>query len=472
MRKFTIYCCSYFFIAIALIACSAGNTNNKTSNQIPPNVVFFLVDDLGWTDVACYGSKIYQTPTIDKLASEGMLFTQSYAAHPLCIGSRFSIMTGKYPARAVRSKKFGLMSPDEITLAETFKEGGYNTFFAGKWHLGKKGNYPENQGFDINIAGHHMGAPASYFYPFGEEDNIRKVPGLQKEGKQGDYLTDVLTDKTIAFIKQNKDKPFFAYLSHYAVHTPLESKLSKREDAQKIIDNYTFEQPSYSKVKKADEKLRQDNAIYAGMISSIDESLSRIMATLEELGLTENTIIVFTSDNGGDGTKMNKRGKSTSNAPLKAGKCWLYEGGIRVPLIVKWPNNIQRGVVSDAKVIGNDHYPTLLDLVGLAQKPQQHLDAVSYAAVLKGEARHERKPMFWHFRAGVNLTRACGTDGGTVIQEGNYKLIDWYNTDTFELYNLKYDVGEQYDISQDMPKIVQDLLAKTQAWRKEVNAKK
>ena len=468
MRNLPFYFCTYFLIALILSGCSTSKTNKQT----PPNVVFFLVDDLGWTDVACYGSKIYQTPTIDKLASEGMLFTQSYAAHPLCIGSRFSIMTGKYPARAVRSKKFGLMSPDEITLAETFKEGGYQTFFAGKWHLGKKGNYPENQGFDINIAGHHMGAPASYFYPYGEEGNVRKVPGLQKEGKQGDYLTDVLTDKTIEFIKQNKDKPFLAYLSHYAVHTPLESKSEKKKHAQKIIDNHTFEHPRYSKVKNADEKLRQDNAIYAGMISSIDESLSRVMAALDELGLSENTIIVFTSDNGGDGTKMNKRGKSTSNAPLKAGKCWLYEGGIRVPHIVKWPKNIQQGIVSDAKVIGSDHYATLLDLVGLAQKPQQHIDGVSYSAVLKGEARPERKAMFWHFPAGEKLTRACGTDGGTVIQEGNYKLIDWYNTNTFELYNLKDDLGEHYDISQDMPKKAQELLAKTQAWRKEVNAKK
>jgi len=471
MKNLSFYYCTFLAIILVLSACSTNTSKHKQSLPTSPNVVFFLVDDLGWTDVACYGSEIYKTPNIDKLATEGMLFTQSYAAHPLCIGSRFSIMTGKYPARAVRSKKFGLMSPDETTLAETFKEGGYQTFFAGKWHLGNEGNYPENQGFDINIGGHHMGAPASYFYPYGEEDNIRKVPGLQKEGKQGDYLTDVLTDKTIEFIKQNKDKPFLAYLSHYAVHTPLESKPSKREDAQKIIDTHTFEQPSYSKVKNADEKLRQDNATYAGMISSIDESLSRIMTTLEELGLSENTIIVFTSDNGGDGTKMNKRGKSTSNAPLKAGKCWLYEGGIRVPHIVKWPNNIPRGVVSDAKVIGSDHYPTLLELVGLSKKPKQHIDAVSYAAILKGEARPKRKAMFWHFPAGVKLTRACGTDGGTVIQEGDYKLIDWYNTNTFELYNLQEDLGEQYDISKEMPQKAQELLGKTQAWRKEVNAK-
>ena len=285
----------YVFTAIS---CSNSNSKLETKKTLP-NVVFFLVDDLGWRDAACYGSEIYQTPTIDKLAKDGMLFTQSYASNPLCVGSRYSIMSGKYPARNKPTKEFGTMAPSEVTFAESFKEAGYTTFFAGKWHLGKKGAYPEDQGFDTNIAGHHMGAPASYFYPYGNEGNIRRVPGLQKDGHQGDYLTDVLTDKTVEFIIKNKNKPFLAFLSHYVVHTPLESKEKYKQEHEKIIKNYNFNQPAYNKVKDADEKLRQDNASYAGMIKSIDESLAKIINTLDELGLTENTIIVFTSDNGG-----------------------------------------------------------------------------------------------------------------------------------------------------------------------------
>jgi len=454
----------HFLFILGLTACSSLQKKEKTR---PPNIMFFLVDDMGWTDIACYGSKIYQTPTIDKLASEGVLFTQSYAAHPLCIGSRYGIMTGKYPARIKKSKEYGTMHPDEVTLAESFKEAGYKTFFAGKWHLGNEGAYPQDQGFDVNVAGHHMGAPASYFYPYGEDGNIRKVPGLQEEGSPGDYLTDVLTDKTIAFIKENKDKPFLAYLSHYAVHTPLESKVEYQKHAQKTINAHNFKRNPYGKVKSADEKLRQDNAIYAGMIQSIDESLSRIMRTLESLGLSENTIIVFTSDNDGDGTKVNKRGKSTSNYPLKAGKCWLYEGGIRVPHIVKWPKKIKEGFVSNAQIIGPDHYPTLLDLANLPQKKEQHVDGVSYASILKGKKREQRKAMFWLFPAGGNLTRVCGTDGGAVVQEGDYKLIDWYNSDTYELYNLKEDIGEEHDISTQMPVKAKELLLKVRKWRKE-----
>ncbi len=454
-------------LIIAIASLPACVNSPDKAPRTAPNVVFFLVDDMGWTDAGVYGSEIYQTPAIDRLAADGMRFDNAYASHPLCVGSRFSLMSGKYFARNRPSSEHGVMSLKETTLAEAFKEAGYQTFFAGKWHLGEPGAYPENQGFDINVGGHRMGAPASYFPPFGDDDNIRKVPGLEQNDG---YLTDILTEKTVEFIQKNKDKPFFAYLSHYAVHTPLESKQSEQQAAQDIIDRHHFKQPVYDKVKQANEKLRHDNASYAGMLKSVDDSLSRIVETLEKLGLSENTIIVMTSDNGGDSTKMGERAKSTSNAPLKAGKCWLYEGGIRVPLIVKWPGKVKAGLVSNAKVIGPDHYPTLLEMAGITTKPEQHLDGVSYASVLANQARSSRKAMFWHFPKSDKLVKACGGEGGTAVQQGDYKLIDWYGSGKYELYNLKEDLSEAHDLSQLKPEKAQALLKKVRTWRKEMNA--
>ncbi|MCT4588283.1 MAG: sulfatase [Carboxylicivirga sp.] len=444
--------------------------NLTAQNESKPNVIFFLVDDMGWTDAACLGSEIYQTPAIDKLASEGIKFTDAYAAHSMCIASRFSIMTGKYMSRNRKSKEFGTMHPNEITLADAMKEGGYATFFAGKWHLGKEGAYPQDQGFDLNIAGHDAGAPASYFYPYKRgEDHFQNVPNLEN-GHNGEYLTDRLTNETLQFIKQHKDEPFFVYLSHYAVHTPFEAKGSLEAKYEQIIKDSGVEIGASVKVKEADQKLYQDNATYAAMIESVDQSLQKVQATLKSLGLAENTIIIFTSDNGGDACKMGHRGKSTSNLPLKGGKCWFYEGGIRVPLIVKWPGHIKAGSSSDHVVSGVDYYPTIMDLVGLPQKRNQHLDGYSFEANLLDKSASQRAAAYWHFPLNEKLKKIIGMPKTSAIREGDYKLIEWYETGDFELYNLKEDIGEEHDLSNTDKDKAHRLLKQLRNWREEVKA--
>jgi len=443
--------------------------SSSANAQDKPNVVFFLVDDLGWTDTASNGSKIYQTPNIDALAHEGMSFTGAYAAHPLCIGSRFALMTGKYPARIKKSKQYGVMPPKEKTMAEAFKEQGYSTFFAGKWHLGKAGAYPENQGFDVNVGGHDKGAPAHYFYPYGDNDNDKKVPGLDLVDKEGDYLTDSLTEKANAFIRENKDKPFFLYLSHYAVHVPIESKEVDKKQAQQRIDKHEFIGPAYKELGPAKQKMHQDNATYAGMVKSIDDSLGDIVKQLEALNLSDNTIIVFTSDNGGESTKTTAYGgKATSNLPLKAGKCWLYEGGIRVPLIVKWPGKIAADSVSNHAITGTDHYPTLLNLASLPEQPSQHLDGHSYANTLLNINQAARPAMFWHFKTQGHLARVCGTPSGTVIKDGKYKLINWYDSEKIELYNVNKDIAEKNNIAKSKPQITKQLMTTLKTWQNDM----
>lgn len=437
-----------------------------------PNVIFFLVDDMGWMDAGCYGSKIYNTPNIDKLASKGVRFTQAYACHPMCVASRYALMTGKYPARGGVPGGVKYQYPDslpssEYTIAEAFKDNGYRTFFAGKWHL-HSSIYPQHQGFEVNIGGHTWGAPASYFYPYGEKDNKRKVPGLSK-GKKEEYLTDRLTDETERFIRKNKDEPFLVYLSHYAVHSPLEGKETYVNKYKEIINNADFEGPAYKKEGKADLKMHQDNPDFAAMIQSVDDSLGQLMTLLEELDLTQNTIIVFTSDNGGDSCKLKRKGKSTSNYPLRTGKCWLYEGGIRVPLIASWPGTIKTGQVSEALVTGVDHYPTLLELTGQPPVPSQHLDGVSYTDTLKGSRLTPREPMYWHF---PGVTKAIDMASGSIIRDGDYKLINWYKSNTYELYNLRKDIGEKHDLAKTMPEKTTELLDKLKKWRTEVNASK
>jgi arylsulfatase A-like enzyme len=449
-----------------------------------PNIIFILIDDLGWKDLSCYGSKFYETPAIDNLAEEGVRFTQAYCAHPRCVPSRFSIMSGKFPARYGVPGKNSNLPIKEFTVAEALKEGGYKTFFAGKWHLGKENNpefpYPEKQGFDINIAGHSAGAPGSYFYPYKGNRKTRSgdelavdVPGLEG-GKQGEYLTDRLTSETTKFIQRTKDQPFFVFLSHYAVHTPLQAKedlAEKYEQKLKSIPAPT--EPAYIKEGVGETKMRQDHPVYAGMIQSVDESLSQIMKTLEGLSLTDNTIIIFTSDNGGLSNRGSKRYRgerdlATSNFPLRAGKGWCYEGGIRVPLIVKWPGVTKPGSESNAMVTGPDYYPTILEMTGQSLRPEQHLDGISFRKVLIGEQESTRHQAFWH--SPVGRPDSTGDENCSVIRDGDYKLIDWYDEGRVELYHINSDFEEQHDLSKTLPEKTDELYKKLVTWRKEVNA--
>lgn len=446
----------------------AQKNNNKR-----PNIIFFLIDDMGWTDLGCYGSKIYKTPAVDLLASEGVKFTQAYASHSMCIASRYAIMSGKYPARnGVPGRDYsGIPLPlSEVTIAEALKSHGYATFFTGKWHLGKKGAYPEDQGFDVNIAGHSKGQPDSYFYPYKSPKRPDwDVPGLE-EGKDGEYLTDRLTDESIKFIRNNRQGPFFVYLSHYAVHVPLQGKPDLVKNYQDVVKNRHFQGPAYIKEGRANQKMHQDNPVYAAMVHSVDQSVAKIMKTLDELNLTDNTILIFTSDNGGDSCKIGNRGRGTSNVPLRGGKCWLYEGGIRVPFIVKWPGVTQPGTVLDAQVTGVDHYPSILEMASLQLRPEQHQDGVSYAPVLKSEDRPPRKPMFWNFPILSRFDAVVGSEDCTAVRYGDFKLIEFYPSGRVELYNLKKDIGEKHNLADKKTWKTKELRALIRQWKKETNA--
>ncbi len=425
----------------------------------PPNVVFILMDDLGWSDTTCYGSSFYETPNIDRLAAQGVRFTNAYAACPVCSPTRASIMTGKYPARlGITNYLPGkqplpyakLLAPEshqqleleEVTIAEALKKGGYATGHIGKWHLGSAPYFPEHQGFDINIGGTSSGMPRSFFYPqWGDNPPIK--------GRQGEYLTDRLTDEALGFIQTNKDRPFFLYLAHYAVHVPIEAK-------ERLTRKYR-------------DKLRpgqlQNDPVYAAMIDSMDESVGRIMKTLDDLKLSDNTIVFFTSDNGGLSAPEWKLKPVTSNAPLREGKGHVYEGGIREPLIVRGPG-VRPGVV-DIPVCSIDFYPTILNLTGVPDDPSHKPDGISFAAILKDRAALPQRELYWHY---PHYSNQLGRPAGAVRQ-GDYKLIEFYEDGHRELYNLKDDIGETRDLAGRMPAKAAQLQKLLQGWRDSVGAK-
>ncbi len=437
-----------------------------------PNIVFFLVDDMGWRDAACYGSELYETPWLDQLASEGVLFTQAYASHPRCVPSRYSILTGRFPARAGIPGAAYNMDSSEFTLAEAFKQGGYTTFFAGKWHLEKEVDQrPEVQGFDINMAGGKAGAPASYFYPYTKSKRASHRPealirGLET-GESGEYLTDRLTDETVRFIEQNVDRPFLIYLSHYAVHTPLEAKAEETANYEQKINRIELSGEAYMP-RDGTTKRWQDNAVYAAMIQHVDDSLGRVMKTLKQQGIAENTIIIFTSDHGGLSNRgaTSQRPLATSNLPLRAGKGHLYEGGIRVPLVVKWPGVTSAGIVTDRMVVGSDHYPTMLQMAGLPLYPRQHLDGFSYQDTLRGKIAEREPPIFWH--SPKARPSSTGDTNASAIRVGDWKLIDFYDEQRTELYNLSEDLSEANDLFSKEPTIAARLLAQLRTWKTEL----
>ncbi len=440
-----------------------GRLFGKDSVQAKPNIVFFLADDLGWNDVGFNGTKFYETPNIDKLASEGMQFSQAYAAGPVCSPTRASIMTGKYPARLhitnailddefiVKDKKF--LEPEvtkelpleEFTVAEALKEAGYVTGSIGKWHLGGKGFLPTDQGFDVNIGGWHRGQPPCYFYPFDHDYKTGEVvpdafPNLNS-GKEGDHLTDVLAEEAIGFIEKNKEKPFFLYFPFYSVHYPIQAK-------EELIDKYS---------KK--EKDRDDtNAAYAGMIETLDTNVGKVLNRLDELNLSDNTVIIFMSDNGG----------CYNNTPLRGKKGQVYEGGIREPLIFKWPGVTKPNSVCSTPVISTDFYPTLLTIAGCSQRPEQHLDGKDITPLLKGSRDIEREALFWfhpHYSLWIPHIEPV-----TAVREGDWKLIHFMEHDKYELYNLKNDIAEKNNLIDDFPDKAGKMKKLLKDWKKSVNA--
>jgi len=414
-----------------------------------PNFVFFLIDDMGWRDLACYGSTFYETPNIDRLAAQGMRFTSAYAACPVCSPTRASIMTGKYPARLhltdwipSHERPYAkLRIPDwtrhlaleELTIAEALKPAGYVSASIGKWHLGDEEFWPDKQGFDLNVAGCQMGQPPSYFSPY-------KIPTIQP-GPDGEYLTDRLADEAVSFIEKNKDRPFFLYLPHYAVHSPL---MAKKEMVEK-----------YQAKPKADEG--QTNATYAAMIQSVDDCVGKVCAKLEALGLADRTIVFFMSDNGGVV-------RTTSNAPLRAGKGTLYEGGIREPMIVRWPGAVKPASVCDEVVTSVDFFPTILTMAGVMWESEGRLDGANLVPLLTRGARLQRDAVYWHYPHYHNTTP------GGAIRAGDWKLIEYFEDGRVELYNLKDDLGETKDLASAMPERAAELRKKLADWRQAVGA--
>ena len=467
-----IIVCTILFL---LNSCS---TKTEFENK-KANVVFILVDDLGWADLGYSGSTFYETPNIDKLASEGTVFTNAYAACPVCSPSRAAIMSGKYPARLnltdyipgnqfygphkdqkLASHPFKLqLDLEEYTVAEAFKDAGYKTFFAGKWHLGEEEKYyPQYQGFDINIAGNNTGHPSGgYFSPY-------KNPELP-DGYEGEYLTDRLTDEVIHFIEQQKEEPFFAYLSFYTVHLPMQGKPEKVKKYENKLAAMNSEKVEFISKGNTWYKNIQNMPHYAAMVESMDENVGRVLATLGKLELSKKTIVVFTSDNGGMATSNQTGNIPTSNLPLRAGKGYLYEGGIRVPLIIRSPENPGKKII-DFPVTGTDLYSTLLDMTGQNLVHEQHLDGISLKPLLKGKQLKER-PIFWHY---PHYSGGLGGRPSGAIRLGDYKLIEFYEDMHIELYNLKNDMEEKNNLVEAEPEKAEELKSLLHQWRVEVNA--
>jgi len=425
-----------------------AGAKEKETPPARPNFVFFLIDDLGWRDVGCYGTKFYETPNIDRLAREGMRFTDAYAACPVCSPTRASILTGKYPARlnltdwipGQREKNPKLLVPkfnqelplEEVTIAEALKAAGYACASIGKWHLGGEPYYPDKQGFDLNVGGTAKGQPPNYFSPYG-------IPTLA-DGPKGEYLTDRLADEAEKFIEQNRDRPFFLYLPHFAVHTPIQGK-------KDIVTKYAAKTPD------GDQK----NATYAAMIESVDQSVGRVMKKLDALGLADRTVVFFMSDNGG-------LAGVTSNAPLRAGKGTLYEGGVREPMIVKWSGVIKPGTTASTPVTSTDFYPTILEMAGLPPKPEQHVDGLSLMPLLKERGPLRRDTLYWHYPH-YHRTTPAGA-----LRHGDWKLIEYFEDGRLELYNLRDDLSEQKDLATAMPEKARELQTMLADWRRTVNA--
>lgn len=436
--------------------------------SVKPNFILFLIDDLGWRDLGCQGSTFYRTPNIDQLAKEAVRFTDAYAACAVCSPTRAAVLTGKYPARLLltdwlpsgrwnpkaklREGRFLRGLPvEEVTLAEALREGGYRTASIGKWHLGSEPfSLPEHHGFDVNIAGNAHGAPGSYFSPYAGDWKVpatgqRAVWNVLPDGQPGEYLTDRLTDEAVKFIRESREKPFFLYFPHYGVHTPLQAK-------KEITAKY----------ERVPEAQRQGKPEYAAMVESIDDSVGRVMATLKELKLDENTIIIFTSDNGGFYN-------ATSNAPLRANKGAYYEGGIRVPLIIKWPGVAKAGSVVSDPVTSTDLYPTCLAAAGLPARPNQHQDGVNLRPVLAGEGSLAARSLFWHY---PHYNEHPSSISSSVIRKGPWKLIETFDPEGIELYNLANDLSETKNLAATETAKTSELRRELDAWRVAVGAER
>jgi arylsulfatase A-like enzyme len=439
------------------------------------NFIFFLVDDMGWADIGANGSTFHETPNIDRLAKSGMRFTQGYAAGSVCSPTRASIMTGKHPVRVditdwipgqpnratnplLHPEDRSHLPLEEVTLAEVLKDHGYQTFFGGKWHLGDKGQWPTDQGFDINIGGHDRGSPpGGYYSPWSN-------PAL-KAKRPGEYLTERLTEESVKFLEErDKTRPFLLYLSYYNIHTPIQAYKKHidhyKAKAAKAFEGKTPTEPEHDGINRT----RQDNPALASMVAAVDDSVGLLLAKLTELKLDESTVVIFFSDNGGLST-LSRPGPGC-NLPLRAGKGWLYEGGVREPTIIRAPGVTQPGSVSHKPMVSMDFFPTMLDLAGIPLQPKRHIDGQSLMAQLKGNDSGMRT-FYWHYPH----YHGSAWKPGASIRDGDWKLIEFYHYKNFELYNLADDPGERQNLAKAKPTKAKLLRAKLLAWQKQMRAK-
>ncbi len=456
----------------------------------PPNLIFILIDDMGWRDLGCYGSSFYETPHIDHLATQSVRFCNAYAACPVCSPTRASILTGKYPAtigvtdwidwagethpcrgRLVDVPYRKELPAGEYTLAQALGEAGYATWHVGKWHLGGPGSAPTDHGFDVNIGGCHWGSPGheGYFSPWG-------IPALRDaDVPPGTYLTDYLTDRAIALIEDSGEQPFFLNLWYYAVHTPIQAKaetIAKYEAKARrlgldqvtpLVEGEAFP-TEHKRHLRVQRRVLQSDPVYAAMVEHLDDNVGRLLYALEHSGHGEDTIVIFFSDNGGLATA---EGSPTCNAPLAEGKGWMYEGGTREPLLVRWPGVAQPGRLCEQPVTSTDFYPTMLEMAGLPLLPQQHVDGVSLAPLLRGEAAPQREALYWHYPH-------YGNQGGTPgcsLRAGDFKLIEFFEDGRLELYNLREDISEAHNLAEEMPALAAELHSRLVAWREGVEAR-
>jgi len=446
--------------------------------QGQPNIILITVDDLGWTDLGCYGSGFYETPNIDKMADGGYRFTNAYAAAAICSPTRAAIMTGRYPARVgitdwIRAKFQGggeenregyedlpdknLLCPynpfhldlEETTIPELLKSGGYVSGFIGKWHLGTESWFPEKQGFEMNKGGCDFGQPPSYFDPYislpnrWQKDTLKGFPNLNPR-KKNEYLTDRETYEAIDFIRKNKNEKFFLNLCHYAVHTPIQGKADK--------------------IAKYEGKMatNQKSVVYAAMVESVDDAVGQIMNALEELGIVDETMIIFTSDNGGLLTDI-----ATDNRPLRSGKGYPYEGGIRIPTIVYWKNNIEPGSVTDQPIISMDLLPTICAAAGVSIPMDLTIDGINLMPLLIDNEVLQERTLYWHFPH----YRGRDVVPYNIVRKDSWKLIHRYEGKEIELYNLETDLSETNDLSESKPEVVEALYKELMDWLAQVDAK-
>ena len=421
-----------------------------------PNIIFILIDDMGVMDLGCYGSSFHETPEIDQLAAEGIRFNNAYASHAVCGPSRQAIMTGQTPARLGIVVTTGKLRETDLTWPMVLQQHGYKNYFTGKWHLGD-GASVLRYGFDINVAGAKLGQPADFYFPY--KSHVKRttfdVPDME-DGKPGDYLPDALTTKALSFIEENKEGPFLAYLSYYSVHKPgipgvwaqgkkeytdyFEKKIVREPTDDGPRDRHVSHGPSSST-----ESLVQAYPEFASQVKAVDVNVGRIMAKLKELGIDDNTIVIFTSD---QGSVTNSQQRISSSQPYRLGKSWLFEGGIRVPFIVRWPGKIPAGQVSDLITYNTDLFPTLLDLADLPLIPERHVDGVSIKQELFGQPMQLDRPYYWVYTSHQMERQAYNC---IAYREGDYKLIHWYEHDHTELFDLSNDIGENLNLSYTLP---------------------